>query len=175
MAKTRSRTFKSLALFLLAVILSLAVRHWFFPDEVILIDGKQASVIDGDSFRIGEDEFRIYGIDAPEYRQSCLRSNGSEWACGKAARDGLDRQLRGQKFSCDVHAKDQFGRTIVTCLNEKELDLGSSLVAQGFAVSSRHFDEIVYAAEESGAKNAKRGIWQGEFKRPDEWRASNPR
>lgn len=175
MAKFRFSKLKAPLILVLIAGAAWALQHFGYREEIILIDGKQASVIDGDSFRIADSEYRIYGIDAPEYRQTCLDQSNAEWACGKAARQGLDARLRGHNFSCEAHARDQFGRTIVTCLNDRQVDLGSSLVDQGLAISGQYFDENFYVTEEARAKTAKRGIWRGTFTRPDVWRAEHPR
>jgi len=83
--------------------------------------------------------------------------------------------LRRHAFFCDVHARDQFGRTVVTCLTKDQLDLGAILVAQGLAISGHYFDISHYSEEEAAAQSAKRGIWQGSFVEPAIWRKENPR
>ena len=45
-------------------------------------------VIDGDSLRVGTTEVRLFGVDAFEGRQVCVR-DGSPWRCGEAAADEL--------------------------------------------------------------------------------------
>ena len=39
---------------------------------------------DGDSLMVGDTEVRLFGIDAPEWDQSCQK-NGQDWSCGRAA------------------------------------------------------------------------------------------
>ena len=41
---------------------------------------------DGDSLMVGDTEVRLFGIDAPEWDQSCQK-NGTDWSCGAAAAD----------------------------------------------------------------------------------------
>src|SRR5690606_10132769 len=43
-----------------------------------------AKVVDGDSLEIGATQIRLFGIDAPEGRQTCAR-NGTAWRCGEDA------------------------------------------------------------------------------------------
>lgn len=147
----------------------------FSKDETILVNGQNAQVIDGDSFKIGSEDFRIYGVDAPEYRQNCKNEKGADWPCGRFARSGLERLLREEDHNCIVHARDQFGRAIVLCTSETGKDLSTKLVAEGLAVSGQNYDEVIYATDERGAQKSKRGIWQGEFIRPEIWRTQNPR
>lgn len=174
MANRIFRNAKKILLVLLIVGGSLALARWTIDPETIIVNGKTVKVIDGDSFKDGDTEFRIYGIDAPEYRQFCKDANGKNWSCGKSARSGLETVLRNGRFSCEVRARDKYGRTIVSCISGED-DLGARLVADGLAMSSDHFDHVIYGAEESTAEKAKRGIWQGTFEKPSNWRAAHPR
>ncbi len=175
MARSKFKKTKLFLAFALAIAVSWGLQRWAVDSEIIEIDGQKVSVIDGDSFKVGESEYRIYGVDAPEYRQECKESSGANWQCGKVARSGLDSILDAAEFSCEVRAKDRFGRFIVSCQNEKQQDLGAALVSQGYAVSGYSFDDQIYAADESNAQKKKRGIWRGTFIRPDVWRERHPR
>ena len=53
-------------------------------------------VVDGDSLRRGETDIRLYGIDAPEYRQSCRDQHGTEYSCGKQSANALRGLVKGQ-------------------------------------------------------------------------------
>ncbi len=46
--------------------------------------GGPFKVLDGDSLELGGIRFRLEGIDAPEYRQTCQKG-GVTWSCGKQA------------------------------------------------------------------------------------------
>jgi len=175
MARNRSKSFQYAGLIVLIIAGSWAWQKWTAGTEIIVINGKKVSVIDGDSFKNEGEEFRLFGIDAPEYRQTCNTNDGNDWPCGKAARTGLELALKKGQFSCDVRARDKFGRTIVICRDAQNQDLGSSLVEDGFAVSGQYFDESAYGEEEAVAKAARRGIWEGTFVRPDIWRVEHPR
>ncbi|GAA0467624.1 hypothetical protein GCM10009096_05550 [Parasphingorhabdus litoris] len=169
-----SRNIKKILLLLLVVGGSWAFSRWAIDPETIMVNGKTVKVIDGDSFKDGAVEFRIYGIDAPEYRQTCQDAAGANWPCGKSARQGLETLLRGGGFNCEVRARDQYGRHIVSCMSGND-DLGATLVEQGHAISSANFDSLIYGAEEAAAEKAKRGIWQGRFEKPANWRSAHPR
>ncbi|WP_109356499.1 thermonuclease family protein [Sphingorhabdus sp. EL138] len=174
MARKYFGKFGTTLLFLAVIGGAWVLMRWVNPAEIIVINGEQVSVIDGDSFRDADMEYRIYGIDAPEYRQSCKDAAGQDWPCGKQARAALEESLGAGDYSCDVHARDQYGRTIVTCISDDK-DLGAHMVSEGHAISSDNFDQVIYGAEEAQAENAKRGIWQGTFEKPSSWRASHPR
>ena len=44
-----------------------------------------ASVIDGDAIEIHGQCIRLFGIDALESRQPCIRASGECWRCGQQA------------------------------------------------------------------------------------------
>jgi endonuclease YncB( thermonuclease family) len=130
--------------------------------------GGLTQVIDGDSLRVGGDEVRLEGIDAPEGRQTCLRGQVS-WPCGKEARAALERLVRQGTVTCRSSARDQHGRLLGTC-RAGETEINATLVAQGWAVASGRGVNAPYLREQRSAEEKKLGIWQGTFTWPREWR-----
>lgn len=122
-----------------------------------------ATVIDGDSFRIGGREVRLVGIDAPEGRQTCER-DGRTWNCGEDSSRQLQRLIGGQKVSCRSVERDKHGRYLGTCETEGRT-LNAGMVESGYAVSYGG-----YYDEERAAKAARRGLWSGTFQMPRAWR-----
>jgi endonuclease YncB( thermonuclease family) len=131
-----------------------------------------ASAIDGDSLRIGGENIRLIGIDAPELRQTCRDELGRDWACGREAHALLRRIVSRGKVTCALSAKDRYGRTLARCSAGDIADVGEALVREGYAID---FMKGGYHAAEAEARAAKRGIWRGEFERPSDWRAQHPR
>jgi endonuclease YncB( thermonuclease family) len=127
-----------------------------------------AWVVDGDSIRISGVSIRLEGIDAPEWDQSCTDSKGGSWLCGRAASRQLRELIRGQPLTCRPRARDRYGRTVATCTLPDGVDVNAWLVRQGWAVASGY--SRLYVAEEAEAKAEKRGIWDGSFILPSEWR-----
>jgi endonuclease YncB( thermonuclease family) len=127
-----------------------------------------ATAIDGDSLKIGEEEMRLKGIDAPELDQVC-RVSGQEAPCGRNARAALRRLLGTGLVTCVGDERDRYGRLLVNC-RVRGVDINARMVSDGQAIA---FGD--YAAEEAQAKAAYRGLWAGEFERPREWRARHPR
>lgn len=122
--------------------------------------------VDGDSLESGELRFRLEGIDAPEYRQTC-RNGGEDWPCGKQAARYLRSLIRQPGAKCTGLGVDKYERILVRC-SIGARDINAQMVEKGWAVS---FGD--YQAEERRARNARSGIWAGEFIRPRQWRDLN--
>lgn len=125
---------------------------------------------DGDSLMVGDTEVRLFGIDAPEWDQSCQR-NGTDWSCGAAAADRLAQLVTGKNVVCSSMGKDEHGRTLGRCM-VGATDINRTMVASGFATAFRHYSSDYVSAEES-AKVNKRGIWAGTFQMPGDYRHSS--
>jgi len=132
--------------------------------------------IDGDSLRAGNgEEYRLFGIDAPELHQSCKEANGTDWLCGRAAKVKLTKLIKGGNVACQVRDTDRFGRNVAVCSAEGVPDLGEAMVRDGYAIDLGPKYGNPYADAEAEARAAKRGIWRGTFQEPAQWRLANPR
>jgi endonuclease YncB( thermonuclease family) len=78
---------------------------------------------------VGSTEVRLFGIDAPEFDQSCTR-NGQSWSCGSAAADQLMRLVTGKDVRCTSMGIDQHGRTLGRCM-VGTTDINRMMVATG--------------------------------------------
>lgn len=132
-----------------------------------------ASVIDGDTLDIRGTRIRLVGIDAPEGRQVCARSNGAAWQCGDASSQALQRYLGRVPVRCEPTGQDRFNRTLATCFKGTE-DINGWMVANGWAVAFRRYS-LAYVAAEDRARVAKLGLWDGTFQMPWDWRATKRR
>jgi endonuclease YncB( thermonuclease family) len=121
-------------------------------------------VIDGDSLREGNTEIRLYGIDAPEYRQTCLDASKLEYPCGKRAAEALRNLVHGTEVKCQSMEKDRYGRSVSTC-HAGTLVINREMVAQGWAVAFIQYGAD-YVLVEKQARQAKRGLWAGQFEEP---------
>jgi endonuclease YncB( thermonuclease family) len=120
-------------------------------------------VIDGDSLHVGATEVRLFGVDAFEGRQVCVR-DGNPWRCGEAAANKLRELTGAHAVTCDKRDTDSYGRTVAVCTNGT-VDLGAELARAGLALAYRQFSAD-YVDEESEAKAARRGAWAGNFTPP---------
>jgi endonuclease YncB( thermonuclease family) len=144
---------------------------WTDARAPVPVAGQKLVVVDGDSFALGPRKLRLDGIDAPEYRQNCRDARGGEWACGRAARAALEQLLTGAGLACEAEAHDRYARALATCRSASTPDLAAAQVLAGMAVSDEFHGMRSYGDEEDAAKAARRGIWQGDFMRPADFRA----
>ncbi len=182
-----ARLLRSLAA--LALLAGFASAAWWIsqPERISIapVRSDAAATIDGDSLRLttaaGPRIIRLRDIDAPEYRQSCARADGSPWPCGRVARDALALLLTEPGLICTADHDDRFQRMLARCRTANTPDLAAAMVRQGLAVSGTHASDSrwddggPYLLEEAQAQKERRGLWQGRFARPADWRAQNPR
>lgn len=165
---------KGLFWLLLAALMGLwAFSERLFPPE--RVTAPSARVRDGDTLTLAGQTFRLYGIDAPEYHQNCGDKVGREWPCGKAARAQLEALVLPGSIVCEPRAEDRFNRKVAKCASATVPDLAEAMVQAGLAVSPSLRGSAPYENAEDTAREAKRGIWQGEFMTPAQWRESHPR
>jgi endonuclease YncB( thermonuclease family) len=136
--------------------------------NILDVGSGNASAKDGDSLVLNGTEVRLHGIDAPEYNQSC-RSPSGDYPCGREAREALRALLRGRIIQCNSFETDRYGRAVSECRNGN-ININREMVMQGWAVAYlRHSTAFVSAQRE--AKLAKRGLWQGTFEMPEDYRS----
>ena len=126
-------------------------------------------VVDGDSLIINGVKTRMYGIDAPEYNQTCVADN-KEYPCGQISKQTLQNIIT-DKTICSIKGKDKYNRILTVCYND-EIDINAELVRLGLAVAYTRYSKD-YIDQEQEAKENKRGIWQGTFINPEKYRIMN--
>jgi len=164
-----------LAVALVVIAIAVLQRYCGLDDEVNFGPGERIVVLDGDTLRVGDTKYRIFGIDAPELAQTCNEANGQPWPCGRKAESKLRALIARGPVQCEPRARDRFDRIVASCSTEGVPDLGEALVHAGLALSFGGFGEGPYADAEMEAQVAKRGIWRGTFDRPADWRQAHPR
>ena len=127
-----------------------------------------AQVVSGDTLIIAGRYFRLYGIDAPENNQTCADASGRSYSCGRQAAAWLSGWLQDNQLECRVMQEDQNGNMVGVC-SLGAYDIGAALVNAGWAVAyTKHTD--IYMPYQQQAQNNARGLWQGEFYMPWDWR-----
>ena len=135
--------------------------------DAIDLKGKPR-IVDGDTMWIGPTKIRLYGIDAPEGKQTCKKADTSEYRCGEMATFALAEIIETNWITCKGEMVDRYKRRISVCY-VGPYDINAEMVKRGWAVAYRRYSKD-YIDEEEAAKNHRVGMWQGEFMKPWEWR-----
>lgn len=125
-------------------------------------------VIDGDTLDIQGQRIRLFGINAPESKQSCGAA-GEQWSCGQAATQALRQIVGGQAVSCQVRDTDAYGRSVSTCVTRAGDDLSAAMVERGMANAYRRYS-TAYVGLENQAKADGVGVWSGDYVDPETYR-----
>ncbi|MEM7462547.1 MAG: thermonuclease family protein [Pseudomonadota bacterium] len=123
----------------------------------------RAVIADGDTIEINGSRIRLEGIDSPEFGQLCDLA-GREVDCGRMARNHLRNLVDQSPVTCNGWLYDKYDRLLATCI-ANGIELNQRMVEDGWAVSYGG-----YEAEELSARENNRGLWQGDFMRPSDWR-----
>lgn len=135
-----------------------------------------ARVVDGDTLEWNGETVRLWGIDAPEGAQRCETGEGKSYACGDASRAFLERLLDASDIlTCTGKGRDRYKRLVATCTLQDGRDLGEALVRDGAAVDFTRYSKGHYAEAEEAARKQGRGVHQGPFEKPWDWRKRHPR
>ena len=113
-------------------------------------------VVDGDTIRVSVQVVRLFGVDAPEVKQTCQTSEGLHWACGAWVSDVLRNAFDGQEAFCVEVEQDRYGRSVARC-EVAGVDLGRWLVQRGLAFSYRKYS-MDYDLDEKRAAVNDRGL-----------------
>jgi endonuclease YncB( thermonuclease family) len=129
----------------------------------VAVPAGQVAVVDGQTLRLGDAVVRLQGVSAPPRGTTCLRPDNSRFDCGASASEALARLLRGFAVSCRLYGRDGAGFLQGLCEAEGR-DVNRGIVATGWARArsdSPGFAAASFGEEESAARAAHRGLWQG--------------
>lgn len=138
----------------------------FNPNNYPAVYG-EVQVVSGDTLLMRNHYIRLFGIDAPEIKQTCANARGRSYACGREAARWLQGWIQDNEIECHVLKQDSKGNVVATC-SYGQYDLGAALVSAGWAVVLP--ENTIYKPYEMQAQKAKRGMWQGQFYKPWDWR-----
>lgn len=154
---------------LLAVTLGclIATAHARVPASITGVP----TVTDGDTLQIRQTKIRLYGVDAPESSQQCMRG-GTRYACGREAAFALANLVRNKNVTCRRRDTDRYGRMVAVCtVGGREINRW--LVEQGHALPYLQYGGGVYRDAEAKAKAARSGLHAGTYQNPWDYR-KNP-
>lgn len=132
----------------------------------LIIIGRATWVKDGDSFLMRSGgkkyEIRMYGIDAPEYKQPR----------GKNALKTLIKLIKNKTIKVEKKDDDRYGRLVgkvylgKTYINLEMVKRGQAYWYKKYAPKDKDLEQA-----ELSAKKAKRGVWANKDAiKPSEWR-----
>ncbi len=139
----------------------------FNPNDYPAVYGV-TRVINGDTLEMRGRYLKLYGIDAPESNQTCADGKGRAYRCGQEAARWLKSWISGHELECHVLKQDSKGNMVATC-SLGQYDIGAALVNAGWAVADPQQSGI-YLPYEQQARDSGRGLWQGQFYKPWDWR-----
>ena len=168
---------KAVLFFIVCLIFFFLTYNDVKSTEISSVTG-YAKVTDGDTLKIDTFKIRLHGIDAPEKKQLCKKpfltimifTFHEDYSCGQKSTEALIKKINNQKITCKIYDVDYFKRLIGECYKRKT-NLNSWMVSNGYAVAFRKYSKK-YASEEILAKQEKKGMWQGKFEMPWNYRKS---
>lgn len=111
------------------------------------------TVTDGDTLKLDGITYRLFGIDAPESKQTC-----AGWPAGAEATAYMRALLRERRVVCTPLAHDRYGRTIGKCTADG-IDIQAEMVRHGMAWAYRRY-ATTYVPQENQARTEGLGIWR---------------
>ena len=135
--------------------------------DVGTIVGK-AFVVDANNVEVKGQRIRLFGVDAPDRRQTCATHAGGAYPCGLRAAFALDNLAKGKLISCVPRGVDSELRILAMC-SYAGLDIGGAMVESGWSIADIRYSDQ-YVETEDAARAAKLGLWGGAFDDPTEWR-----
>lgn len=127
--------------------------------------------IEGDLVSVNGQEFRLYGVDAPDKGQTCLNVKGASYDCFALSREMLRRLINDRTITCTPQDKVAGkGAKTALCRAENGDDLAYAMVERGYALAYRALTPE-YAAIEARAASFRRGLWGGRVEPPWLWRS----
>lgn len=126
---------------------------------------------EGDLVTVKGQEFRLFGIDAPDKDQKCLNVRGREYDCFAMSTRILSMLINNMNIECTPRGESPAtGPKLAVCRAENGDDLAYAMVERGMALAYRplSFD---YVSIEARAISFRRGLWAGRVEPPWLWRS----
>lgn len=134
--------------------------------SIALAAGANAQqVTDGDTIKNNGRTYRLWGIDAPETKQTCADG----WEAGKEATKTMADLVRGRTIECFDVTQDRYGRTVALCF-ANEINLSLEMVRAGMAWAFVRYSSD-YVVQEAEAKAAGLGVHGHQCERAWDYRA----
>lgn len=145
---------------LCVILLFVSVGHSLLPVST-KASSVQMRIVDGDTLVLNGERIRLYGIDAPELRQSCLDANGQIYGCGQLAKRHLIGLIDGKAVRCRGNNQDKYRRRLAVCYAGR-MNVNKRMVEDGWALAYGYYSKV-YIKEQIRARQKILGMWQGRF------------
>lgn len=147
MTRTRFRRLLAAIVVAIAATLSPAALAWPQrpPATHELIVGRP-DIIDGDTFRIGRQKIRVWGIDAPDDER---KPNATR---------ALRQVLGAQTLTCRP-VGTSYDRVVARCTDAAGRDIAQAMVATGWALDWPKFSHGLYGPGEASARARRAGVF----------------
>ena len=127
------------------------------------------TVRDGGTIDLSGATWRLAGVDAPTFDQTCIDDHADNWTCGVEARDQLVRLINSRDVQCEDLGPDgtykKWHLGICTAAGETT-SLNQFLVQRGFAMNVGAAGASRFGPDETEARDNRRGLWKGCFVAP---------
>lgn len=141
-----------------------------FIKSQFLFSPEQIEVVDGDTFKVKSERYRLWGIDAFEMDQTCFDKDKHLVNCGEEAKTALQNIMDGAKtIECSVETKDRYKRSVVKCIIDGEM-LGELLIRTGWVLDYTKYSDGEFLEEQKVAQDNHQGAWSGCFIAPWDYR-----
>ncbi len=151
------------------IFILLVALHLFLSPVSDVSAQEPAEVVSAETLRIGDQLYRLHGVDAPEADQQCWLTS-SLYPCGEIAKAALMDLVAGSPdVRCEALESDSAndGEILARCFSEG-YDLSEGMTYTGWAMADPQTGER-YRQFQEDAEKAGRGLWRGRFVMPWEW------
>jgi endonuclease YncB( thermonuclease family) len=149
------------------ILLSVALTLFIQTGPVRADAVGKPTVVSGDVLEVAGQRVQLYGVDAPELDQICI-ADRRRFNCGHIAKTALMDLVAGAEVSCKIILDKKADLATAIC-TAGGFDIGSNMVHTGWALADRKLSEK-YVTIEDKAREARRGLWRGQFIPPWKWR-----
>lgn len=129
--------------------------------------------VEGDVISVNGQVVKLWGIDAPEVKQTCTTRQGQSYDCFTPAKDMLGSFIGQKQITCYIRGQDRHGQKVGTC-GVDDLDLAALMVRAGWALAYLDLSPQ-YIELEGEAQARQRGLWKGRVEAPWSWRSRQQR
>jgi len=128
-------------------------------------------VADGDTLGFDQYRVRLFGVDAPEPKQTCVMV-GQDAPIGEWATKTLRQLIGRDNVTCSPIGRPKGVHVVARCRTANVQDIGRAMVDAGFAWDFKRISHGIYADNEAQARSRSLGVWAGRAAclPPWEWR-----